>query len=327
MNRHWKYLLALPLLLSAACTSVTQALQSATPQHAEYHAPARPATSASVTLASIPENIVVNPASSESYFDAEIDYLATINYSAEGHNEDYTVSLVERAQTLTYNGAPLTWDIGIKPTTPLSLSVGSSSGDLTLNLNDFTLTAFDAETSSGRIDAHLPAAEPYSAALETSSGNATVSLEDEAAVEFSQFKSSSGALTLNTGNGSTLMAAFETSSGDVTVNGGSGLALTGGVTTSSGEVALNFGANTAAALDISTSSGSITVSVPQNAALRLQIEDNSSGSVNVPAWLGRVSGEDKTGVWESAGFAQAERQIVIRVTHDASGPIRGVEAS
>lgn len=322
----WKTWLALPLLMSAACGYVNLP-PNATPQHAEYHAPAHDATTASVTLESIPEAIVVNPASSGNYLDADIDYLATINYSAAGQNDTYDVSLVERAQTLNYSGDPLTWNVGIDPALPLALDVTSSSGGQTLNLNDFTLTGFAAQTSSGRIDAHLPAGARYDAALETSSGSVTVALADEAAVTFTTFRSSSGSLTLNTGSGSTVQASFETSSGSVTLNTGSAVQLAGSIQTSSGKVALNFGARAAASLDVTTSSGAVTISLPSSAALRLQVDNNSSGSVTVPEWLQPLSGDSHQGVWESAGFAQAEQQIVVHILRDSSGAISVVAAS
>jgi hypothetical protein len=299
MQNYRKAFLVLPLLLGAACGYINLP-QSATPQHADYHAPAHVVTSASVTVESIAENVAMHPATGDNYFDAEIDYLATVNFDANATNDAYSVSLVERAQTLNYSGAPLLWDVGVQPAAPLKLSAASSSGDLALNLKDFTLTGLDARTSSGAIDVHLPAgADSYPVSLDTSSGAVSAALEDGGAVEFSKFNSSSGSLTLNSGSGSTVR---------------------GSVTTSSGAVALNFGANTRAALDVTTSSGSVTVSVPQGAALRLQIDRNSSGGVNVPVWLHRVSGEDKTGVWESEGFAQAARQIIVRIT-DSSGAI------
>lgn len=303
MNHLWKTLIALPLLLGAACGTINLP-QSATPTHAEYHAPAHDAASASVTVESIAENIAIHPATGDNYFDATIDYLATMNFDAKGDNDTYTVSLVERAQTLNYTGAPLLWDVGIQPAAPLTLELASSSGDLSLNLNDFTLTSFDARTSSGAIDAHLPAlADAYPVSLDTSSGGISVTLEDGSTVEFGKFNSSSGSLTLNSGAGSTVR---------------------GSLSTSSGKVALNFGADAEASLDVTTSSGSVTVSVPQGKALRLKIDRNSSGSVDVPAWLPRVSGVDKTGVWETDGFAQAQHQIVVRIT-DSSGAITVVQ--
>lgn len=305
MNCRWKIFLALPLLLSAACGTITNLPQSAPPKHADYHAPAHSAASATVTLSSSPENITINPVNGENYLDAVTDYIGTMTFDANGANDSYIVKLTEDANNLNYSGTPLKWDIDIDPAAPLALTVDSSSGDLTLNLNDFTLTRLDAQSSSGQIEAHLPAAQKYAAAFETSSGGVNVSLEDQSEVDLTKFKSSSGAITLNTGSASTVSADVETSSGAIT---------------------LNFGADTSVAMVVGTSSGSVTVSVPSGTALRLQIDDNSSGSVTVPAWLARVSGAERTGVWESAGFAQAERQIVVHVTRDSSGAITVTEA-
>jgi hypothetical protein len=305
---NWKSLIALPLLVSAllvgaACSTISLG-QMATPKHAEYSAPAHAAASASVTLYASPEDITLKPlaSGSENYFEAQIDYIGTITYAAEAHNDDpYTVSLTENANNLNYSGAPLKWDISIDPAVPLALEARSSSGALVLDLSEFTLTTLKLDTSSGGIDATLPATDQqYDASITTSSGIVTATVEDGAQIDFTAIESSSGSLTLNAGNESSLSASFETSSG---------------------RIGLNFGVNTDAEITVSNSSGAITVDVPEGAALRLEIVENSSGRVTVPGWLQQVSGDDEIGVWETDGYNTAEHQISIVVTRNSSGAV------
>ena len=317
-----KPLLILTLLFSAACSPVFSTAQNASPKHTEFSAPAHSATSASVNLSASPEDVTIEPNETGNYFDAEIDYIGTLDYDASGQNESYSVSLREDANNLSYSGDPLLWDVRIDPATPLDLAVRSSSGRLSLNLNDFTLNGLRAVTSSGEMVLNLPATEQqYDAEIESSSGTVSVTLEDNARIDFGRLNSSSGSMTLNTGNDSKVAAAVESSSGIFTLNGGNDLELTGRVATSSGGINLHFEPESEIALSLSTSSGDITLDVPEGAALKLEVLDNSSGSVSVPDWLARVSGTDKTGVWETEGFAQSERQIVITVERNSSGAI------
>ncbi|MFN7036832.1 MAG: LiaI-LiaF-like domain-containing protein [Bellilinea sp.] len=64
-------------------------------------------------------------------------------------------------------------------------------------------------------------------------------------------------------------------------------------------------------LRLEGSSGSIQILTGGEIPLRLEIRDDGSGSVNLPAWLNRISGRDKEGVWESASYSSAANPIVI----------------
>lgn len=318
----WKPLFFLIILFSAACSPVFSAIQNATPKHTEFSAPAHNAISANVNLSASPEDVTIEPNQSGNYFDAQIDYIGTLDYDASGQNDSYTVSLREDANNLNYSGDPLRWDVRIDPATPLDLAVRSSSGRLNLNLNDFSLNGLRAETSSGDMVLNLPATEQqYDAEIVTSSGNVSATLEENAQVNFGGLNSSSGSITLSTGNDSMVAAVVESSSGNFILNGGSDLGLSGSVATSSGAINLHFEPESEVALSLSTSSGDITLSVPEGAALRLEVLGNSSGSVRVPDWLARASGTERTGIWETASFEQSERQIVITVERNSSGAI------
>lgn len=320
----WKSFIILPLLLAAACSSVNN-LVSATPRQAEYSAPAHASSSASVTLSASPEDIILKPLASgaENTFEASIDYIGTISYAASAHdNGVYEVSLTEDANNLNYGGDPLQWNIGIDPTIPLSLNAHSSSGALSLNLSDFTVTDLSADTSSGAVEVVLPATgQPYDAALNSSSGAIMASVTDTAQIDFTTLETSSGSIALTTGGASTVSADINSASGTVTISSGNDAAITATIDTSSGAINLNLGVNVDAEFTLSSASGAITAHVPGGAAVRLEIMQNSSGSVNVPGWLRQASGDAETGVWQSDGYGEAEHQISITVASVSSGNV------
>ncbi len=64
-------------------------------------------------------------------------------------------------------------------------------------------------------------------------------------------------------------------------------------------------------LRLSGKSGAVRILVPSDLPLRLEIRNDGSGSVNLPAWLQRISGRDKEGVWESASYSGAVNRVLI----------------
>ena len=68
-------------------------------------------------------------------------------------------------------------------------------------------------------------------------------------------------------------------------------------------------------LSIDGGSGRIRIETPQQAAVRLVIRDGGSGSVSVPGRFNLVDdrrdNDSDTGIWETAGFDDAEHQIEI----------------
>ena len=63
--------------------------------------------------------------------------------------------------------------------------------------------------------------------------------------------------------------------------------------------------------------------LPAGAAARLEIQDDGSGSVSVSSSLVKQPGSDRddTGIWETAGYAQAKNKINIVFTGVGSGSI------
>ena len=118
-------------------------------------------------------------------------------------------------------------------------------------------------------------------------------------------------VNINSGVGKTLLSLpAQDERYMATVNGGTG------------EIEVIVAEGAALDLNISSGVGNVIIDVPEGAAVRLE-SSGGIGSMSVPAWLTRVSGEDgglrEQGVWESADYAGAERQISIRYDSGVGG--------
>jgi hypothetical protein len=92
----------------------------------------------------------------------------------------------------------------------------------------------------------------------------------------------------------------------------SAAAYEGSIESSTGSMNISLPAGTNLTLHIDGSTGSLNFSLPANAALRVEVRNSGTGSVNLPSNLAKLSGEEKKeGVWESAGFAQANARITL----------------
>ena len=91
----------------------------------------------------------------------------------------------------------------------------------------------------------------------------------------------------------------------------------------SGSSDITLPANTNLTLHLDGASGSLNVRLPESVGVRVEVNDSGSGSINVRSSLNRVSGagRDKTGTWESAGYAQSDSKILIVVDNAGSGSI------
>jgi hypothetical protein len=75
--------------------------------------------------------------------------------------------------------------------------------------------------------------------------------------------------------------------------------------------------------EISGGVGQVMVDVPSDAAVRVDAS-TGVGGIDVPANFARVSGDEESfvgeeGVWETEGFAEAGRQIIIRYDGGVGG--------
>jgi DUF4097 and DUF4098 domain-containing protein YvlB len=89
----------------------------------------------------------------------------------------------------------------------------------------------------------------------------------------------------------------------------------------SGSVTMSIPAETDVTLRLQSASGSISISIPAGAAVHIEVMDSGSGSLSVPSGLLKISGDDKTGTWESNGYAQAAHHILIKILDRGSGSI------
>jgi hypothetical protein len=90
----------------------------------------------------------------------------------------------------------------------------------------------------------------------------------------------------------------------------------------SGSFSVTIPEDAAVSLEIDSGSGSFDIDVPEDAAVRVEVQESGSGRVRVPSSFVEVrSGEDDEGLWETSGFEEAKRQIIITVTDLGSGSI------
>ena len=117
-------------------------------------------------------------------------------------------------------------------------------------------------------------------------------------------------------------AVLETSSGSVSVDIADAAQIDLRLDSGSGAVRIAFGDEVDATLETASSSGSLTIDVPDGAAVRIEVRDDGSGSFNLGRQFEQVEfGDDKTGVWETPGFADADHQIIITIQDAGSGSI------
>lgn len=97
--------------------------------------------------------------------------------------------------------------------------------------------------------------------------------------------------------------------------------LSADLNSGSGSVNLTLPVMTNITLRIESGSGALNINVPESAALQVVVLDSGSGSLNLPSNLTRISGNDETGTWQTADFANADYQITIKVMDQGSGSI------
>ena len=92
--------------------------------------------------------------------------------------------------------------------------------------------------------------------------------------------------------------------------------------TGSGSFKVTFPTEVDVDLTLDSGSGAVVFEVPSSAAVQVDVRDSGSGSIRIPNSFTQVqSGEGDEGVWETAGFASADVQIVIVVEDMGSGSL------
>lgn len=140
-------------------------------------------------------------------------------------------------------------------------------------------------------------------------------------------------LDVNTGTGSVDLNLADMQISDVRVNAGTGSvnavlpsmadAYDARIETGTGGGTIRVGEGAALRLLLSSGTGGMTVDVPDDAAVRV-VGSVGTGGITVPGWLNRVSGDSdsfigEAGTWETAGFDDAARQIIVEFSGGTGG--------
>jgi hypothetical protein len=239
------------------------------------------ATSALISIDSGPYSANVHAlqpsdAADRALLAATVDYSGSLHFEAGGG--------AERVVTLEAQGGgwwlpwidqagARPWDVGLDPRVPLALTSHTSSGSTDLDLAELTLTSLDVEISSGDAVVKLPA-----------------------------------------GGDQAYPAALRLSSGDLEAQVAAGARMKMTVDLSSGDASVALGADFDGTIAFDGSSGEFTLQLAAGQAYRVEVRQVSSGDVKLPDGLVHVSeGDDGEGIWETDGYASAERKVLVTI--------------
>lgn len=256
------------------------------------------------------------------------------------------LGLVGRTTTETFTAplentrsAEVQLDLGAAPTQVLALTDGSNliRADITQRGRvDFAVRggehktvrlgfrgrSFGPKPTGGRWEVALNPSVPLELGVEGGSGRTTLDL-GELELTALDLEGSSGALDVALpASVERYETSLDGSSGRTTLNVEDGAQLDLSVDAGSGALDIVFGKDVAASLELDGGSGAMTFTLPEGAEARFEVEDSGSGSVTVDPRLVQVSGDEDEGVWETAGFANAERGVSIRLEDGGSGPVQ-----
>lgn len=238
--------------------------------------------------------VVKSLANSTNLVEANVKYIGDFTFSVQGE-ERKTVTLGQTGLNVvtwftSVRDDDLRWDIGLSPQVPLNLTVRTGSGLGKFDLRQLLLSNLDFEGASAATTLQLPVTEGrLPAKIRSHSGSFTFSLPARSIAD----------LDVETGSGSVEFTLGEGSSVNLRWN------------SASGSQRLVIGEDTSIDTEIESGSGSVSIDIPTNAAVRLEVTDAGSGSLSVPSWMKRIQGQGKEGIWESAGYASAQKRITI----------------
>lgn len=197
-------------------------------QDASYTEPLGDAESAAVTLEMALGELVLEPLTdSNNLMEANIRYVGEVEYTSNEavEREIHLNNQFEGARNffeflpfLNFGDDPaLRWDVGLNPDVPLNLIVNTGTGGANLNLGDFTLTALDVNTGTGRVDALLPNVESaYQARVNTGTGGITINVEEGAAL-LMRVNTGTGGATIDLPDDAAVQLTASVGTGGITV--------------------------------------------------------------------------------------------------------------
>ena len=218
---------------------------------------------------------------------ATISHRGTIAFTAEGT----TTKTVELRSTNEWQwwqrigtDTENPWDIGLAPGVPLSLIVLASSGSNTVDLTGLQVQKLEVDASSGDSVVVLPVADPVSSTRPD--------------------------------------IELQSSSGRMEVQAPAGSAFAANIGMSSGDTRVTVGNDSAADMRFRGSSGQFELVVAAGQAFKVEVRQVSSGDVNLPDGLSRVSGSGQEGVWQTTGYDSASNRVDLIIESMSSGTVK-----
>lgn len=253
-----------------------------------------------LALSQWPTDVVTSPGL-PNLLEARIDYTGELRFRASGTTSRPVVHLSRTGflPWFSLGGDEGRWDIVLSPEVPLELAVNAGSGRAELDLRSLDLEALEVDGGSGALEADLPAGA-YPLRVDAGSGPMAMRVAAGAALD-GDIEGGSGRLALSIGPSAV---------GELRFDGGSGPT----------EIAVGESADLR--LTVEGGSGPVRVELDPDTPMRIEVDDVGSGRISLPDGLRRTAGneEDETGVWETEGYADAARRVVVKM-RTGSGPV------
>lgn len=175
-------------------------------------------------------------------------------------------------------------------------------------------------TASIQLSRHSPSAFGFLATTGDSARRWNIDLSDRIPLN----------LKLDLASGNSQLDLHQLQLDELTLDGGSGevaLQLPGGpyhITSDhgSGHWIVDLPRQSAFQWEIADlGSGNLEIHVPAQVGIRIDIQDSGSGRLDFPADWSQLSGDDKTGEWESSGYSNADYHAAITIRDRGSGDI------
>lgn len=248
----------------------------------EFSAPLDGATSAHVRINfSVGQSMMRGLTNLDNLIEADLTYVGDITFAVNGTTEK-TVTLSQAAKPADWarnivgwigSRGNLRWDVGLATGIPMALEVHGGVGEVKLNLTELDLTHFELHGGTGEIDVMLPAkSTAYTANIYCGVGELEISIPPGANVDLA-VRSGAGEVDIRVGDGANVTAKID-----------------GGL-------------------------GECQVHLPVGMAGRVEAQ-TGIGEIRLHSAFNRLSGGEnefisKSGVWETADYATAEKKFTL----------------
>jgi len=182
--------------------------------------------SVDLRLSSYSTNLHALAESSTALFDATIHYSGTLNFTSQGSNGNMDIHLSQSGFPTwffspNFNGEDLSWNIGLSPNVPLTLSINGASGSSDIDLSTLQLKSLRMNAASGSTQLTLPAStQAYTVDFRSASGSANIRLPAGANLTM-HLSAASGSVNISLpSNPAARVEVQNSGSGSVNVTGG-----------------------------------------------------------------------------------------------------------